>query len=250
MKSAFSKINSDYAARFISYKEAIEILARDSGDTFSEIASTLRRFEICGKNGVRLTSKGGTFVEDGADFRLVLLLEDTIQTNAINVATDPTVELTADPELTGWWRLPFIFDLEISTGILAPEAWSRPIEQGAPSDQTLESMPSSNRSDLERRMALATERIRKLEIELQVANLKIQELSSGVSGSTIAPLHPTHLMKIAIEVQHKFWTDLQLPPKQEALIADLMEQYSLTGAEARAVERVACPISRKTKPQP
>lgn len=62
--------------------------------------------------------------------------------------------------------------------------------------------------------------------------------------SAIAP-HNTHLMKIAIQVQRDHWGNLDMPPKQAVLLADLAEKYGLSGPEAQAVERVACPINRK-----
>ena len=57
-------------------------------------------------------------------------------------------------------------------------------------------------------------------------------------------LHDTGLMKIAIEVQKKYWPDARATPKQEAIIPEIRAQYALSEAEAKAVERVACPIKR------
>lgn len=57
-------------------------------------------------------------------------------------------------------------------------------------------------------------------------------------------LHATGLMKAAIQVQKKYWEDPDSTPKQEVIISEIREEYGFTEAEAKAVERVACPKKR------
>ncbi|NML61798.1 hypothetical protein HHL21_12045 [Massilia sp. RP-1-19] len=59
-----------------------------------------------------------------------------------------------------------------------------------------------------------------------------------------APLYDSGLLSIAVEVQKEYWTDLTAPPKQDVIVRELRTRYDLSEAEAKAVERVACPIDR------
>lgn len=59
-----------------------------------------------------------------------------------------------------------------------------------------------------------------------------------------APLYDSGLLRIAVEVQKEYWGDLTAPPKQDVIVRELRTKYDLSEAEAKAVERVACPIDR------
>lgn len=86
-----------------------------------------------------------------------------------------------------------------------------------------------------------------IESELAAANDEIERLSKQV------PPYPGGLMKIAIDVQHRYWRgyDPQTGagrPKQEIIRLEIMEEYGLSQTEANAVERVACPFPRVKPP--
>ena len=46
-------------------------------------------------------------------------------------------------------------------------------------------------------------------------------------------------------LQKKYWKNLDSQEKQEIIVSEIMEKYSYTKEQAKAVERVACPINRK-----
>lgn len=75
----------------------------------------------------------------------------------------------------------------------------------------------------------------------------LREIAGDGSGTA---LHNTHLMKIAIDVQKKYFSDPNNSQKQETLLNEIEEFYKLSAVEARAVERVACPIDRKKNISP
>jgi hypothetical protein len=79
------------------------------------------------------------------------------------------------------------------------------------------------------------------------ANDVVDYLLDYISDDPTRPAHNTALMKIAIEVQKKYWPEQSARPKQEVVIAEIQEHYGLTEAEAKAVERVACPVTRKKR---
>jgi hypothetical protein len=84
-----------------------------------------------------------------------------------------------------------------------------------------------------------------LKSHLAKAQIDIDELRRLATPNDTAPLHYTLLMKAAIEVQRDYWTDLETQEKQEIIINEIMEKYSFTKEQAKAVERVACPVNRK-----
>jgi len=84
-----------------------------------------------------------------------------------------------------------------------------------------------------------------LKQHLGVAQKETDELRRIIGDRTAIAPHNTRLMKIAIQVQRDYWKNLDERPKQEALKADLIAKYALSGVEAHAVELVACPIDRK-----
>ena len=45
-KAGFSSLNAEHDAKFISYKEAMEKLLLESGDTYREVAIALRRLRM------------------------------------------------------------------------------------------------------------------------------------------------------------------------------------------------------------
>lgn len=87
--------------------------------------------------------------------------------------------------------------------------------------------------------------ITELRQQLGIAQKTIDDLRHIVGDlNSVAPYN-LHLMKIALEIQRVHWKNLDKPPKQESILNELVEKYSLSGPEAQAVERVACPINRR-----
>ncbi|MDT8895801.1 hypothetical protein RSO41_14175 [Halomonas sp. I1] len=75
----------------------------------------------------------------------------------------------------------------------------------------------------------------------EVAELRatVEELRKSV------PLHPGSLMGMAIQAQHRYWGNPEESrPKSEVIIQELRKEYGITGAQASAVDKVACPINR------
>ncbi|MDR6585553.1 hypothetical protein [Herbaspirillum frisingense] len=88
------------------------------------------------------------------------------------------------------------------------------------------------------------EKLKNTELALAEAEKTIDGQRKIIEEQGAVIPHNVLLMKIAIEVQRDYWQDISSPPKQEALIAELMAKYRLSEVVAKAVERVACPINR------
>ena len=118
--------------------------------------------------------------------------------------------------------------------------------------QTAENLPTTDPELKQRAIDLQVELDRvkgeneALRVQLSDTQKTISELRLLSNATDATAPHYTHLMKIAIEVQRKYWKNLSIPPKQETLIVDIKSDYKhLTDYEARVVERIACPIDRK-----
>lgn len=97
---------------------------------------------------------------------------------------------------------------------------------------------------IEQTDSVLIEKLKKTEQSLADAQKTIDNQRKIIEEQTAVVPHNVLLMKIAIEVQRDYWKNVSAPPKQEALIKELMAKYSLSEAVAKAVERVACPINR------
>jgi hypothetical protein len=84
------------------------------------------------------------------------------------------------------------------------------------------------------------QRLSNLEEEIATLKEKLEALSA------LVPLHPEGLMKMAVEVQHDYWQSPgEVRPKAEVIVRDLRDKHpEISDAQARAVEKVACPVHR------
>ncbi|MEM8512925.1 hypothetical protein RCH14_002251 [Massilia sp. MP_M2] len=100
-KGFFSALNASQKNLFISAKEALIKLSEDSGDSFSDIARTLKRIS---KNtpDVYWDAKEEELDDEESAFDLLILLEAIIQTNKLEVVKTNVGEI--DPALVGWMR--------------------------------------------------------------------------------------------------------------------------------------------------
>lgn len=226
----------------------MERLADASGDSYSQIARALKLRKTHERNAIWRGGKEGVFIKDEQGYYLANLLDATIEENTLQAVYDGWGNEISSPESSGWWRDALAFDLEVIEGFLTPNLLEPQIRSGL---QTQNSLPKTDAEITERlkrteqTLAEAMSQSESLKIQLGEAQKTIDDLRRIIGDqSAIAP-HNTHLMKIAIQAQRDYWGNPESPPKQEVLIGELMEKYSLSEPEARAVERVACPINRK-----
>ncbi|SFV15480.1 hypothetical protein [Pseudoduganella namucuonensis] len=168
------------------------------------------------------------------------------------LALDPDFEFNRDHGRRRWSPTEIDTSEKISQAIWRQWCNSVGVEwpipersNGAPTAPATDAELLAKWQQAEIALAEAGKQIEVLQAELRSAQATIDDLRRTAGDKDAIALHNTHLMKIAIQVQRDYWKDLNTPPKQEILCAELMEQYKLTKPEAQAVERVACPIDRK-----
>ncbi|WP_172728147.1 hypothetical protein [Kluyvera cryocrescens] len=89
-----------------------------------------------------------------------------------------------------------------------------------------------------------------LENEIEQLKSEVERLSSQIP-SKLGTFRVDDPLLIAIQIRNSEWSaydedDRKTIPSQEALVAQLKQQYkNMPDAQARAIEKVACPIKRK-----
>ena len=246
-ESPFRDVVKRHDQQFISYDEAIRKLASVTGSSFCEIAKALKIESLHFYNAVWVSGAERALNIDHNGGYLEKLLDNTIRCGTIF-----PVEIDDDgheimPEDHGWLRKKLIDELKLW--------WSFKDEQleilRNPDYPIIETLPRTD-AELVNKLELTEQNLMKaneendlLKLHLAKAQTEIDELRRLTTPSDNAPLHYTLLMKAAIEVQRKYWKNLDSQEKQEIIINEIMEKYSFTKEQAKAVERVACPVNRK-----
>ncbi len=245
---SFKRKNTEVDEKFISYREVIEKLAAESGDSMRDVALFLKRGDVHKKNAIWLMGYERVPVADHGGQFLSLLLNETIEWNAVGPPLDNFGHEMASPDTSGWWRKELWSDLLFEFGIGEPAsltAADSEIEVTAVDNAGHQAAITALRRT-EQDLAEAKSQVEALKIQLGDAQRSVEEMRRLLGDQSSIALHNTHLMRIALEVQRTYWN----PPdrtkaKQEVIIAELMEKHGLLKPEAAAVERVACPINRR-----
>ena len=248
LHSAFSKTNAETDAKFISYRELLEKLSSESGDSLHDVALFLKRKGAYKNHAIWLSGPERTAVWDEHGVFVGMLLDQTIIENQIAGCTNEYGYEVSDPDTHGWWRQEFLWSLSVDFGLLTPPSLDSPssepmataLANGASEDAILKLQRS------QQDLADIKSQNESLKLQLGDAQKTIDDLRRLVGDQSGIALHNTHLMKIALEVQRTYWRTLdRTRNKQETIVVELMKKYGLTRPEAQAVERVACPIDRK-----
>lgn len=248
LTSTFSQSNAERDAMFISYREALEKFAAESGDSLYDVALYLKRERAYADHAVWLSSPAKTSVWDENGYFIGLLLDHTIINNVIGPACDDFGNEMADPDTHGWWRKEFLFHLAVHYGMLTPPSLDAPspTASNALHQSTTDDAGAKRIERSEHDLAIAKSQVEALKIQLGDAQRSIDELRRIVGDESGIAVHNTHLMKIALDVQRRYWkTADRSAGKQEVIIDYLINELRLSRPEAVAVERVSCPIDRK-----
>lgn len=245
--STFSKSNADTDALFLSYREAVEKFASESGDSLRDVARYLKREQAYRQHAIWLNGPERTSVWDEHGTYIGCLLDYTIINNEVGTTwTDDGVQV--DPDIHGWWRKEFLFYLTVEYGMLTPPSLDAPNIPTAvrPFEGTADEALVKRLERTDQDLANARSHVEALKIQLSEAQRSIDNLRRLVGDETCIARHNTHLMKVALDIQRQFWkTTDRSNGKQEAIIDYLIKEHDLSKVEAAAVERVACPIDRK-----
>ena len=246
-ESPFRDVVKRHDQQFISYDEAIRKLASVTGSSFCEIAKALKIERLHFYNAVWVSGSERALMVDKDGEWLSRLLDNSIERNTISNAPMDAYGNEITPFDHGWLRKKLIDELKLW--------WSFKDEQleilRNPDYPIIETLPRTD-AELVNKLELTEQNLRKaneendlLKLHLAKAQTEIDELRRLTTPSDNTPLHYTLLMKAAIEVQRKYWKNLDSQEKQEIIISEIMEKYSFTKEQAKAVERVACPVNRK-----
>lgn len=120
-----SMFNADRESEFISYREVINKLAANTGETFCNVAEALKLNRIHLHHAVQVIGPGRTLHSDLEGAKLAALLDDTIRNGAIRIVSIEDTDL----DVCGWARDKLIM-LLISGGKLpCPTSLTRPWPQ-------------------------------------------------------------------------------------------------------------------------
>lgn len=246
-ESPFRDVVKRHDQQFISYDEAIRKLASVTGSSFSEVAKALKIENSHRSNTVWVSGAERALNIDHNGGYLEKLLDNTIRCGTIFPVEIDDYGHEIMPEDHGWIRQKLIDELMVW--------WSFKDEHletlRNPDYAATEIIPQTD-AELVIELQKTQENLRKtkeendlLKSHLVKAQIEIDELRRLATPKDSSPLHYTLLMKAAIEVQRDYWEDLEPQEKQEIIIHEIMKKYSFTKEQAKAVERVACPVNRK-----
>jgi hypothetical protein len=105
---SFSRLNARRQARFISYREALEKLAADSGDDLAEIAGLLKAYDIHERGTAWLYGPERAVQGDVGSGRIAILLYATIESGIIKGVDEGYNGPCGDPDTDGWIREKFV----------------------------------------------------------------------------------------------------------------------------------------------
>ncbi|MCA7901940.1 hypothetical protein LGM39_21450 [Burkholderia cepacia] len=111
---SFSAIIASKRAEFISYREAITKLAEYTGEPLTDIAACLKQHRIHMNHMAFLSGAEQAVTKSTSSDALEALLDETIRTGAIKAIPCQYEGETAIPDLDGWMRSEFAFELTIA----------------------------------------------------------------------------------------------------------------------------------------
>ena len=246
-ESPFRDVVKRHDQQFISYDEALRKLAFATGSSFSEVAKALKIEQSHRSNTVWVSGAERALIIDHNGEYLEKLLDNTIECGTILPVVVDAYGNEITPKDHGWIREKLILELIVW--------WSfkdEQLETLRNPDHAATKIISRTDAELVIELQKTQENLRKIKEEndllkshLAKAQIEIDELRRLATPKDSSPLHYTLLMKAAIEVQRYYWKELEIQEKQEIIINEIMEKYSFTKEQAKAVERVACPVNRK-----
>jgi hypothetical protein len=108
---SFAEIAASKRATFISYREVVEKLAADTGDTLNEIAAGLKAGKIHKENTACIYGPEQAVGRYTGDAPFAELLNATIRNGTIKPAQFEAHEDDANPDEFGWMREPLFASL-------------------------------------------------------------------------------------------------------------------------------------------
>lgn len=237
----------------ISFSEACAVIAREAADHSSEIPWDLYEpFYLYEYNVISGFKRTEEFTTQSINFLKAMAF-------GIEYIEDTNPEFEGvysriDGE-KGWYRVFYFKGTELATSFLD-------------SNVTLPPCLEKFRLSAERRLKFKAERLAKAKAKVEQADtdvsveslqkevdrlqIELKNLSSSVPTMLGAFREDDPLM-IAIQLRNTEWAnydidDRKTVPSQEGLVAQIKEQYKIFNIpeiQARAIEKVACPIKRK-----
>lgn len=232
----------------IKYSEACAVIAREAADHIDEIPwSIYEPFYLYDYNLVNGFTKSDAFSRQAIEFLKSMAF-------GAEYAEEPHAKdvYTRIDNGEGWYRAFYFKGGEITLSFLDSGVIIPPCLEKFKSAAELKLQKNKEKRKKENNKSNPLVSINTLKEEIEILKNELNEVN-GKIPSMLGLYREDDPLLIAIELRNKEWChynedDRKTTPAQDALVAQVKEQYKtfeMTDIQARAIEKVACPIKRK-----